>query len=154
MAESPQAGLAIVEGLLGEPALKSYHLLPSVRGDLLQKLGRYDEARVAFEAAAVLADNRRERDLLRRRAAEAADATISSRTWRLSIGSLSGSDVSYWPKAAELGGRDRSGAFWGTPDVLPALPQRQPLTHNGSSAASPAASHNCSADTSKLAEES
>jgi len=80
MAESPQAGLAIVEGLLGEPALKSYHLLPSVRGDLLQKLGRYDEARVAFEAAAALADNRRERDLLRRRAAEAADATMSSRS--------------------------------------------------------------------------
>jgi RNA polymerase sigma factor (sigma-70 family) len=72
MAESPQAGLAIVEGLLGEPALKGYHLLPSVRGDLLHKLGRYDEARVAFEAAAALADNRRERDLLRRRVAEAA----------------------------------------------------------------------------------
>ncbi len=78
MAESPQAGLAIVEGLLGEPALKSYHLLPSVRGDLLHKLGRYDEARGAFEEAAALAGNRRERDLLRRRAAEAADAAMSS----------------------------------------------------------------------------
>jgi predicted RNA polymerase sigma factor len=78
MAESPQAGLAIVEGLMGEPALKTYHLLPSVRGDLLYKLGRYDEARGAFEAAAALAGNRRERDLLRRRAAEAADATMSS----------------------------------------------------------------------------
>jgi RNA polymerase sigma factor (sigma-70 family) len=77
MAESPQAGLAIVEGLLGEPALKSYHLLPSVRGDLLHKLGRYDEARSAFEAAASLAGNRRERDLLRRRATEAADAAAS-----------------------------------------------------------------------------
>ncbi len=78
MAESPRAGLAIVEGLLGEPALKSYHLLPSVRGDLLHKLGRYDEARGAFEEAAALAGNRRERDLLRRRAAEAADAAMSS----------------------------------------------------------------------------
>jgi len=78
MAESLQAGLAIVEGLLGEPALKSYHLLPSVRGDLLHKLGRYDEARGAFEEAAALAGNRRERDLLRRRAAEAADAAMSS----------------------------------------------------------------------------
>jgi RNA polymerase sigma factor (sigma-70 family) len=78
MAESPQAGLAIVEGLLGEPALKTYHLLPSVRGDLLHKLGRYDEARGAFEAAAALAGNRRERDLLTRRAAEAADAAMSS----------------------------------------------------------------------------
>jgi RNA polymerase sigma factor (sigma-70 family) len=77
MAESPQAGLAIVEGLLGEPALKSYHLLPSVRGDLLHKLGRYDEARSAFEEAAALAGNRRERDLLRRRAAQAADAAKS-----------------------------------------------------------------------------
>src|SRR6266849_5919858 len=78
MAESPRAGLAIVEGLLGEPALKSYHLLPSVRGDLLHKLGRYEEARAAFEAAAALAGNRRERDLLRRRAADAADAAMSS----------------------------------------------------------------------------
>jgi len=78
MAESPRAGLAIVEGLLGEPALKSYHLLPSVRGDLLHKLGRYDEARGAFKEAAALAGNRREHDLLRRRAAEAADAAMSS----------------------------------------------------------------------------
>ena len=78
MAESPRAGLAIVEGLLGEPALKSYHLLPSVRGDLLHKLGRYDEARGAFQEAAALAGNRRERDLLRQRAEEAADAAMSS----------------------------------------------------------------------------
>jgi predicted RNA polymerase sigma factor len=72
MAESPAAGLAIVEGLSSEPALKTYHLLPSVRGDLLHKLGRYEEARLAFEAAAALAGNKRERDLLRRRAAAAA----------------------------------------------------------------------------------
>jgi RNA polymerase sigma factor (sigma-70 family) len=77
MAESPHAGLAIVEGLLSEPALKGYHLLPSVLGDLLYKLGRYQEARAAFDAAAALASNRREHDLLRRRAAEAADAAIS-----------------------------------------------------------------------------
>jgi RNA polymerase sigma factor (sigma-70 family) len=78
MAEGPQAGLSIVDGLMHEPALKAYHLLPSVRGDLLHKLGRHEEARAAFEAAAALAGNRRERDLLRRRAAEAADAATSS----------------------------------------------------------------------------
>ncbi len=72
MAEGPQAGLAIVDRLMGEPALKAYHLLPAVRGDLLLKLGRRQEARAAFEAAAALAGNRRERDLLERRAAEAA----------------------------------------------------------------------------------
>jgi RNA polymerase sigma factor (sigma-70 family) len=74
MAESPEAGLAIIDRLLGEPALKTYHLLPSVRGDLLYRLGRYEEARAAFEAAAALAGNRREHGLLRRRAAEAAEA--------------------------------------------------------------------------------
>jgi RNA polymerase sigma factor (sigma-70 family) len=74
MAEGPQAGLAIVDALAGEPALKNYHLLAGVRGDLLQKLGRYDEARAAFEAAAELAGNKREQELMRRRAAEAADA--------------------------------------------------------------------------------
>jgi RNA polymerase sigma factor (sigma-70 family) len=73
MAEGPQAALAIVDGLVDEPALKSYHLLGSVRGDLLQKLGRYQEARAAFEAAAALAGNKREQDLLRRRAAVCAD---------------------------------------------------------------------------------
>ena len=78
MAEGPDEGLAIVERLLHEPALKGYHLLPSVRGDLLHKLGRYEEARAAFDAAAALAGNRREHDLLRRRAAEAADAATSS----------------------------------------------------------------------------
>ena len=72
MAEGPQAGLAIVERLADEPALKAYHFLPGVRGDLLQKLGRFEEARLAFEAAADLAGNKRERDLLKRRAAEAA----------------------------------------------------------------------------------
>ncbi len=74
MAQGPEAGLAIVDRLAGEPALKGYHLLPSVRGDLLRKLGRHEEARAAFEAAAALAGNRRERDLLKRRAAEAKGA--------------------------------------------------------------------------------
>jgi predicted RNA polymerase sigma factor len=74
MAEGPQAALAIVERLAPEPALKNYHLLDSVRGDLLQRLGRHREARAAFEAAAGLAGNQRERELLKRRAAEAADA--------------------------------------------------------------------------------
>ncbi len=78
MAEGPVAGLAIVDCLMREPALKSYHLLPSVRGDLLRKLGRCDEARASFEAAAALAGNKREHDLLKRRAAEAADAAMSS----------------------------------------------------------------------------
>ncbi len=78
MAEGPDAGLVIVDGLMAEPALKSYHLLPSVRGDLLQKLGRYDEAQAAFEAAAALAGNRREQHLLKRRAAAAEAAKIVS----------------------------------------------------------------------------
>jgi RNA polymerase sigma factor (sigma-70 family) len=78
MAEGPQAALDIVDGLVQEPALKSYHLLGSVRGDLLQKLGRHDEARVAFEQAAELAGNTRERDFLKRRAAEAGSAATLS----------------------------------------------------------------------------
>jgi RNA polymerase sigma factor (sigma-70 family) len=71
MAEDPEAGLKIVDELMHEPALKCYHLLPSVRGDLLHKLGRHEEARAAFEAAAALSGNKREQDLLKRRAAEA-----------------------------------------------------------------------------------
>ncbi|WP_426437783.1 RNA polymerase sigma factor [Bradyrhizobium genosp. P] len=78
MAEGPLAALAIVDGLADEPALKSYHLLPSVRGDLLQKLSRFDEASAAFETAADLAGNTRERDLLLRRAATAARAARDS----------------------------------------------------------------------------
>src|SRR4030088_620443 len=77
MAEGPEAALVIVDRLAHEPALKNYHLLGSVRGDLLHKLGRYEEARTAFEAAAALAGNKREHDLLRRRAADAADAAVS-----------------------------------------------------------------------------
>jgi len=78
MAEGPEAGLSIVDRLAHEPILKGYHLLGSVRGDLLQKLGRHEEARAAFEAAAMLAGNARERDLLRRRAVEADAAAMSS----------------------------------------------------------------------------
>jgi predicted RNA polymerase sigma factor len=69
MAFGPAAGLTVVDALAGEPALKNYHLLPSVRGDLLRKLGRLDEARVEFERAASLTRNARERDLLLERAA-------------------------------------------------------------------------------------
>src|SRR5205823_4655941 len=71
MAEGPAAALAIVDGLAHEPALKTYHLLPSVRGDLLHKLGRFADARDAFELASTLATNKRERELLKRRATEA-----------------------------------------------------------------------------------
>ena len=69
MIEGPAAGLAIVQAIADAPALKGYHLLPSVRGDLLQRLGRLDEARAAFMAAAALTANTRERALLERRAA-------------------------------------------------------------------------------------
>src|SRR5439155_10571918 len=63
MALGPAAGLARVDALVAEPALRSYHLLPSVRGDLLVKLGRLVEARVEFERAAALSQNRRDRTL-------------------------------------------------------------------------------------------
>ncbi len=69
MAFGPAAGLEIVDALTSEPALASYHLLPSVRGDFLFKLGRFDEARAEFEHAASLTRNARERTLLRQRAA-------------------------------------------------------------------------------------
>jgi RNA polymerase sigma factor (sigma-70 family) len=78
MAEGPEAALSIVDRLVDEPALKNYHLLDAVRGDLLQKLGRHAEAHAAFEAAAALAGNQREHDLLKRRAAEAGAAAKSS----------------------------------------------------------------------------
>jgi RNA polymerase sigma factor (sigma-70 family) len=69
MARGPAAGLALTDALCSSPALKNYHLLPSVRGDLLFKLGRRDEARAAFEHAAGLTRNERERALLLDRAA-------------------------------------------------------------------------------------
>ena len=69
MAVGPQAALDLVDALAAEPALRDYHLLPSVRGDLLVKLGRSDEARREFELAASLTRNTRERNLLLKRAA-------------------------------------------------------------------------------------
>jgi RNA polymerase sigma factor (sigma-70 family) len=69
MAYGPAHGLEVVDALAEEPAMKSYHLLPSVRGDLLRKLGRMTEAKAEFERAASLTRNTRERDLLLSRAA-------------------------------------------------------------------------------------
>jgi len=69
MVAGPAAGLEIVDALASEPSLKSYHLLPSVRGDLLKKLGRLEEARAEFDRAASLTRNARERELLLERAA-------------------------------------------------------------------------------------
>jgi len=71
MASGPAAALDLVDALASEPVLKNYHLLPSVRGDLLVKLGRLDEARPEFERAASLTRNARERELLLERARSA-----------------------------------------------------------------------------------
>ena len=76
MAFGPAAGLQLVDALASEPTLQNYHLLPSVRGDLLTKLGRFDEARKEFERAAALTRNGREKTLLLERAAACA--------WRMS----------------------------------------------------------------------
>jgi RNA polymerase sigma factor (sigma-70 family) len=75
MAFGPAAGLELVERIAAEPALRDYHLLPSVRGDLLAKLGRAAEAASEFRRAAELTANRRERELLLRRAAESAGSS-------------------------------------------------------------------------------
>jgi len=72
MAHGPAAGLAIIDTLTAEPSLREYHLLPSARGDLLTKLGRWAEARAEFERAASLTRNARQRDLLIERAADCA----------------------------------------------------------------------------------
>ena len=77
MAEGPAAGLAIIDALLTEPSLRAYHLLPSVRGDLLQKLGRLEEACSEFERAASLTRNARERALLTERARACSSAKPS-----------------------------------------------------------------------------
>jgi len=79
MVQGPAAGLGLAEALCSEPALKDYYLLPSVRGDFLFKLGRYGEARAAFERAARLTRNARERTLLLGRAAACASADTASR---------------------------------------------------------------------------
>lgn len=78
MAFGPAAGLEIVDALADEPALKNYHLLPSVRGDLLAKLGRNEEARAEFESAAALTRNTRERQLLLKRAGDCAIANADN----------------------------------------------------------------------------
>ena len=70
MASGPAAGLDLVDALVSDPALKSYHLLPAVRGDLLFKLSRFDEARSEFERAARLTRNAKEQALMRKRAKE------------------------------------------------------------------------------------
>jgi predicted RNA polymerase sigma factor len=80
MSEGPEAALIIVDRLGSDAALKSYHLLPSVRGDLLHKLGRHEEARIAFEAAAALTENEREHEFLMRRVAEAAKAAKAAKS--------------------------------------------------------------------------
>ena len=71
MADGPAAGLEIIDALRASPALKRYHLLPSVRADLLVRLGRHQEAYIEFMQAAQLTQNTRERELLLRRAATA-----------------------------------------------------------------------------------
>jgi predicted RNA polymerase sigma factor len=75
MAFGPEAGLELVDALTSEPSLRDYHLLPSVRGDFLKKLGRFGEARVEFERAASLTRNARERELLLARSRACADRT-------------------------------------------------------------------------------
>jgi predicted RNA polymerase sigma factor len=69
MASGPAAGLELIDALTTEPSLKAYHLLPSVRGDFLFKLGRFNEAQAEFERAARLTQNAREREFLLNRAA-------------------------------------------------------------------------------------
>jgi RNA polymerase sigma factor (sigma-70 family) len=78
MAFGPAAALQIIDTLLSEPSLKSYHLLPSVRGDLLRRLGRFAEARAEFERTATLTRNARERELMLERARACADGAILS----------------------------------------------------------------------------
>jgi RNA polymerase sigma-70 factor (ECF subfamily) len=78
MAFGPAAGLEIIDALLSETSLSSYHLLPSVRGDLLRRLGRFAEARSEFERAATLTRNARERELMLERARACADGAILS----------------------------------------------------------------------------
>ena len=79
MASGPAAGLELADALTAEPSLRGYHLLPSVRGDLLAKLGRLEEARVEFERAAHLTRNGRERALLLERAASCARGVAPAR---------------------------------------------------------------------------
>ncbi len=79
-AVGPAEGLALADTLTSEPSLKAYHLLPAVRGDLLDQLGRFDEARAEFQRAASLTRNGREREVLSARAADCARKAASART--------------------------------------------------------------------------
>jgi RNA polymerase sigma factor (sigma-70 family) len=79
MAFGPAAGLAVVDTLTSEPSLREYHLLPTVRGDFLAGLGRFEEARAELERAASITRNSRERDLLLERAAACARGTLPTR---------------------------------------------------------------------------
>jgi RNA polymerase sigma-70 factor (ECF subfamily) len=83
MAFGPAEGLELVDSLTSEPSLKSYHLLPSVRGDLLAKLGRFEEAQTEFERAASLTRNARERELLLERASACARGEVLSARSRM-----------------------------------------------------------------------
>ncbi len=76
---APEAGLRLVDSLVDEPSLKAYHLLPAVRGDLLARLGRWDDARAELERAASLTQNARERSLLLDRAASCAREEMPAR---------------------------------------------------------------------------
>ena len=78
MAHGPQAGLDLVDALSAEPKLQAYHLLPSVRGDFLVKLGRFAEAQAEFERAASLTKNARERELLLDRVRTSAESAARS----------------------------------------------------------------------------
>jgi predicted RNA polymerase sigma factor len=75
MAQGAEAGLSVLEGVAGAPSLQGYHLLPSVRGDLLARLGRAEEAREEFERAAAMTHNAREREVLLGRAKAAETST-------------------------------------------------------------------------------
>jgi len=74
MASGPQAGLDLVDALVADRSLENYHLLPTVRGDFLIKLGRFEEARAELERAASLTRNARERELLLERARSCAES--------------------------------------------------------------------------------
>ena len=79
MAFGPQAGLELADGLTSEPSLQGYHLVPSVRGDFLAKLGRVDKACAEFKRAASLTRNARERELLLERARACAGGSTEAR---------------------------------------------------------------------------
>jgi RNA polymerase sigma factor (sigma-70 family) len=88
MASGPAAGLALVDALTAAPALKSYYLLPGVRGDLLLKLGRFEEAAADLERAAALTRNAREQALLRERAAGARRSALATPDWSASLSGM------------------------------------------------------------------